>query len=71
MMVGGEGDPSGGVGLCWLCCWLTVEKKSNPKAIGHNAYQDVLPVEHGQCMTKIVTAQCNRRSRKHNFSEGS
>ena len=38
IVVGGEGDASGGVGLCW---WLKVEKKSNPSAIEHNAYQDV------------------------------
>lgn len=32
IVVGGEGDASGGVGLCW---WLKVEKKSNPNAIEH------------------------------------
>lgn len=59
----------GCVGLCW---WLKGEKKSNPNAIEHNAYQDVFPVEDGQSLTKIVTTtQCNRPSRKHNFSEGS
>jgi len=70
IVVGGEGDASGCVGLVVGCWWLKVEKKSNPNAIEHNACQDVFPVEDGQCLTKIVTTQCNRPSRKQNFSEG-